>query len=346
VATSLREIADLVDGQLLGDGSIEILRVSGLEEAQPGDLSFLANPRYRRLLKTTRATAVLVPQDVSSAPLPLIQVKNPHLALALVLEHLHPAERPQPGIHPTALIGQGTVIGAGISVGPYTVIEDRVQVGDRAVIGALCAIGPRARIGSETRIYSRVTVREDVQVGERVTIHSGAVIGADGFGYAKTEKGHHKIPQVGTVIVEDDVEIGANVTIDRATLGATRIGRGTKIDNLVQIAHNVQIGRHCILCAQVGISGSTVIGDNVTLAGQAGVGGHLQVGDGATAGGQAGVTRDVPPGTVVSGYPARPHEQAKKREAAALLMPNIIKQLRSLEREVAALRDKSLKKNS
>lgn len=343
---TLREIVDLVDGQLVGDGSIEIVGVAGLEEAQAGDLSFLANPRYRALLGTTKASAVLVPEDVTEAPVALIRTANPYLALAQVLEHLHPPERPQPGIHPTAVIADRTTIGTDVSIGPYAVIEDSVQIREQAIIGALSYLGRGTRIGARTHIYPRVTIRENIRIGERVIIHSGSVIGADGFGYAKTKESYHKIPQVGSVIVEDDVEIGANVTIDRATLGATRIGRGTKIDNLVQIAHNVQIGRNCILCAQVGISGSTVIGDNVTLAGQAGVGGHLKVGNGVMAGGQAGVTRDVAPNTVVSGYPARPHEEAKKREAASILMPRFIKKLRVLEGEIAALRERIIEKKS
>ncbi|MCH7505551.1 UDP-3-O-(3-hydroxymyristoyl)glucosamine N-acyltransferase, partial [PVC group bacterium] len=236
-------------------------------------------------------------------------VENPYYAFACILHLFDDRPKPKPGIHPKAHMGNNVRTGRDVSIGPLAVVEDGAELGDRVTIYPGVYIGPRARIGDDTILYANVTVADGVRIGKRVIVHSGTVIGSDGFGFASHEGRHYKIPQVGSVVVEDDVEIGANVAIDRGALGDTRIGRGTKIDNLVQIAHNVRIGENGLLISQVGISGSVEIGKNVTLAGQTGVAGHLKIGDKVIAGGRAGIAKDVSPGQVVSGAPAIPHRQ-------------------------------------
>ncbi len=335
---TLKELADLVGGEVHGDDNVEIVGVAGIREAKGGDITFLANPKYLEFLETTSASAVIAPSGCESA-VPAIQIDNPYYAYLKVLR-LFAEEKSLTyvaGVHETAVVESEVELGANVCIGPYVHIERGARIGTNVTILSGSFVGRGSVVGDDSFVYPNVTVREGCEVGKRVILHSGVVIGADGFGFAKDNGVHHKIPQIGRVVIEDDVEVGANSTIDRATTGETRIGRGTKIDNLVQIAHNVIIGKHCVIAAQVGISGSTTIGDDVTLAGQAGLQGHINVGDGAVVGGQAGVFGSVDPGAVVSGYPARDHLRATRVLAAVQKLPELLKQVRELEAKLAAL---------
>lgn len=342
---TLGEIAQFVKGELVGDASLEICGVAGLQEAQKGEISFLANPKYKNFLKSTQASAVITNEKIeNSLPFALIKHPNPHLAFSQVVKLFYPEKRDyHTEIHPTAILGKNLKLGESVHIAAYVVVEDEVQIGNRTAVLSGCFIGEKSKIGENSLIYPNVTIRENTIIGNNVIIHSGAVIGSDGFGFAFDGKVHQKIPQIGNVIIEDDVEIGANVTIDRAALGSTRVGQGTKIDNLVQIGHSVEIGENCILVAQVGIGGSTKLGKYVTLGGQAGLVGHIEIGDGASVGAQGGVTKSIPAGTVVSGYPAREHKKAKKIEASLSFLPAYIERIKRLEKEVEQLK-KKLKK--
>ncbi len=337
---TLEEIAKLIDGEIIGNSKTLITGVSGIKEAKEGDITFLANPKYFPLLDASQASAIITSREITSAPKPIIRVDNPSLAFAKVVSLVVPAETLRPkGIHPSAILGKDVKLGKNVAIGAYTVIEDEVQIGEAAVIYSGCFIGHHADIGKDTLIYPNVSIRERVSIGERVVIHSGTVVGSDGFGFATIEGIHQRIPQIGTVIIQDDVEIGANVTIDRARFDKTIIGRGTKIDNLVQIAHNVVVGENSIIVSQAGISGSTKIGKNVTLAGQAGLVGHIEIGDGAIVAAQAGVTKSVPANTFVSGYPAKPHAIAKRVNACIQRLPKLYEKIDALEKEIALLKE-------
>jgi UDP-3-O-[3-hydroxymyristoyl] glucosamine N-acyltransferase len=343
---TLREIAQFINGEVIGDDTVIITGVSGIKEAQPGDITFLANPKYLSLLETTFASAVITSNDPIVISKPIIRTENPSLAFAQIMSLIAPQDLRHPkGIHATALVGRDVSFGKNVGIGAYVVIEDGASVGDNTVVYPGCYIGHHANIGRDTVMYANVSIREKTVVGNRVIIHSGTVIGADGFGYAAINGVHHKIPQVGTVVIEDDVEIGANVTIDRARFDKTIIGKGTKIDNLVQIAHNVVIGEHSIIVAQAGISGSTVIGKGVTLAGQAGLVGHITVGDGAVVAAQAGVTKSVPPGAFVSGYPAKPHDIAKRINACIQNLPRLYETVSALKKKIKELESHKENKN-
>jgi UDP-3-O-[3-hydroxymyristoyl] glucosamine N-acyltransferase len=339
VRKTLKEIAELIDGELVGNALIVITGVSGIKEAREGDITFLANPKYFPLIAQTHASAVITSRDTRAVPKPIIRTDNPSLAFAKVISSFAvPLKITLPkGIHPTAILGKNVTLGKNVAIGAYTVIEDEVSIGNNTIIYAGCFIGHHTEIGSDTLIYPRVSIRERITVGKRVIIHSGTVVGSDGFGFVTIDGLHHKIPQTGTVQVGDDVEIGANVTIDRARFDKTVIGSGTKIDNLVQIAHNVVIGENSIIVAQVGISGSTIIGRGVTLAGQAGLVGHITVGDGAIVAAQAGVTKSVPPNTTVSGYPAKPHALAKRLNACIQNLPSLYNTIAELKRKIEEL---------
>jgi len=340
MSMTLREIAELVGGELFGDGNIIIEGVGSLSEAEKGEITFLASARYRNLVSETNASAIIIGQEVELPEIPSVRTKNPYLAFAQVMKVLLPPQGLPRGIHKTCILGKSVKLGKDVGIGAYVVIGDGVTIGDRTVILPASYIGDKAVIGTDVLIYSNVTVREEVIIGDNVIIHPGAVIGSDGFGYV-TEKGkHHKIPQVGTVEIENGVEIGANVTIDRATMGKTLIGAGTKIDNLVQIGHNVKIGKNCLIVSQVGISGSSAVGNNVILAGQAGLVGHITIGDNAIVGAQAGVTKSVPANTTVSGYPAREHRTAQKMQAQLLRLPKLYKQVEELKKEIKEIREK------
>jgi len=335
---TLGKIADTVKGKLVGDPSIVITGISGIKEARKGDITFLANSKYQRLMKITRASAIITSRDLADSDKPLIITANPSLAFSKVVELVYPNHIGYPkGIHPSAVISKSAKIGKNVSIGPNVIIENNVSVGNNTLIYGGCYIGSFTVIGQDCLIYPNVTIREKIEIGRHVIVHSGTVIGSDGFGFATVRGVQKKITQIGAVVIEDDVEIGANVTIDRARFDKTVIGKGTKIDNLVQIAHNVVIGKNCIIVAQVGISGSTTIGKGVILAGQAGLVGHITVGDGAIVAAQAGVTKSVPKGTKVSGYPAKPHQTAKKVNACVQRLPEMYRRVKELEERIKQL---------
>jgi UDP-3-O-[3-hydroxymyristoyl] glucosamine N-acyltransferase len=342
MATTLKEIAKLIDGEVIGDETVAVSGVSGIQEAGSADITFLANPKYLAYLDKTKAAAVITSRDIKACLKPMIRVDNPSLAFTKVVSFILPQDLRHPsGIHPSAVIGKNVKLGKNTAIGPLVVIEDDVSIGDKTVIYPFCYIGRQAKIGSDTLIYSNVSIREGVSIGDSVIIHSGAVLGSDGFGFVTVEGRHHKIPQTGTVVVEDEVEIGANVTIDRARFDKTVIGRGTKIDNLVQIAHNVVIGKNCLIVAQVGISGSTTIGNNVILAGQVGIVGHITIADNSIVMAQSGVSKSLPPDSVVWGTPAKPAALAKKISACIQNLPKMHEILRELKNKIESLEKKN-----
>lgn len=331
------EIAVVVGGTWEGGSDPDLTGVAPLERASSTDLSFLAHPRYQTYVDASRAGAILVSSALEARTpehLPRIIVADVHRALAELLPRLYPATETPPGIHPTAIVGRNVRIGAGVAIGPYAVIGDRVVIGDGARIGAHAVMGDDCDLGSDVVLHPHVTLYPRVQLGARCILHTGVRVGVDGFGYAFTGTGHRKVPQIGRCVIGSDVEIGANTTIDRGSIGATEIGNGVKIDNLVHIAHNVRIGDLSVIVAQVGIAGSTVIGKGVTLAGQAGIPGHITIGDGATIAAQAGVFGDVPPGETWSGYPARPHRESLRSQAGLARLPRILERIRALERAI------------
>lgn len=342
---TLKEIAEFVHGEISGDANTVITGVAGIEDASCGELTFLANPKYRPFLDRTGASAVITSREIESASKPIIRTDNPSLAFVKAVSFIMPAEHAHPrGIHETAVVGKNVRLGKDAAVGAYTVIEDGVSIGDKTVIYPHCYIGRNCRIGGGGLLYSNVSVREEASIGERVIIHSGTVIGSDGFGFATVEGVHHKIPQVGTVVIEDDVEIGANVAIDRARFDKTVIGKGTKIDNLVHIAHNVKVGKNCLIVAQVGISGSTTIGNNVILAGQVGLVGHIEIGDNCIVMAQSGVSKSMAPGTVAWGYPAKPANIAKRVNASVQNLHRLYDTVAGLKKKIEEL-ESQLKKN-
>jgi UDP-3-O-[3-hydroxymyristoyl] glucosamine N-acyltransferase len=331
----LGELAVLVGGQLEGDADLMIRGVAGIREAQPGDITFVANPRYEEFVSDTRASAIIAGRSLH-ARIPLIRIDNPYFAYFQVLNLFagDTAARYARGIHPQAAVDPTARIGRDVSIGPFCHVSAGASVGDGTTLVASVFVGERTQIGERCLIYSNVTIREECRLGNRVILQPGVVIGSDGFGYARQGATYHKVPQVGCVIIEDDVEIGANSCVDRATTGETRIGRGTKIDNLVQVAHNVTIGENTAIAALVGISGSTEIGRNVTMGGQAGVGGHITVGDAVVVGGRSGVTKSVPAGITVSGFPAREHSVARRIHAHMAMLPELFRRVKELERRM------------
>ncbi|MCX5707088.1 MAG: UDP-3-O-(3-hydroxymyristoyl)glucosamine N-acyltransferase [Candidatus Omnitrophica bacterium] len=342
---TLRELAQLVGGEVVGDENIVITGASGIKEACQGDITFLANPKYSPLLTTTGASAVITSRDASSPTKAIIRVENPSLAFAKVISLIAPDDIKHPkGIHPTAVLGKNVKLGCDVALGPYVVVDDDVWIGDKTIIYSGSFIGKSSKIGDSVLIYPNVSIRERITIGNRVIIHSGAVIGSDGFGFVTAENKHYKIPQVGVVEICDDVEIGANVTIDRARFDKTVVGKGTKIDNLVHIAHNVIIQENCFIVAQVGISGSTVIGNNVILAGQAGLVGHITIGDNAVVTAQSGVSKSVPANTMVSGYPARPFMTSQRINACIQNLPKLFNLVKELKNKIEELQAKLAEK--
>ena len=333
----LNYVAKKLGAVLEGSGEVEITGVAGLNEATEGHITFMNEKRFTQL-EQTRASAVIVPLNAPKVGVPLLRAKNPRLAFARAIE-LFTVKPYQPtGIHERAVIGQNVVIGKDPSIHPNVVISDEVKIGDRVTIYPGAWIGKGTTIGDDAVIYSNVSIRENLQIGNRVIIHAGATIGSDGFGYVTDEGIHRKIPQVGGVIIGDDVEIGANSTIDRATLGNTVIKRGTKIGNLVHVAHNVTIGEHCFLIAQVGIAGSCTLGNYVVLAGQVGLADHIRIGDRAMVSAQSGVIKDIEPGQVMGGYYAMPQREWLKVQALIPKLPELKKKVSDLESQVQELR--------
>ncbi|HOD66174.1 MAG TPA: UDP-3-O-(3-hydroxymyristoyl)glucosamine N-acyltransferase [candidate division Zixibacteria bacterium] len=332
MAFTVAYLAERVGGTVAGDGSVEIGAAAPIETAGPGDISFIANPRYARFLATTRAGAVVVSPQTECPRLPLIRHAQPYLAFACILDLLYPDERlVAPGIDPRAVVAAGAVVDPTAGVGALCHIREGVRIGAGTELVSSVFVGRDVVVGDNCRIYPGVCLMDGTRLGNNVIIHSSTVIGSDGFGFAPSPTGLKKIKQVGWVEIDDDVEIGSNCSVDRGALGPTRIGRGTKIDNLVQIAHNVEIGRHAIIVSQVGISGSTRVGNGVVLAGQVGLVGHIEVGDGVQVGAQSGVARSVPAGKKVFGSPARDLAETGRIEAALVRLPELLKRVRRLE---------------
>jgi len=333
----LGAIAAELGGTLTGDPACEISGVAGVDEAGPSDLTFLADRRYAELAVRTRAAAILVAAPEPGLPCPAILVPDPLAAFLTIAARFHPAVAPAPGIHPSAVIGPGVELGTGVAIGAHVVLEAGAKIGDRTILDPLTYVGAQAVLGPECRLYPAAVVREGCVLGARVIVQPGAVIGADGFGFRTQGGVHHKVPQLGRVVIEDDVEIGAGCTIDRATFGETRIGRGTKFDNLVHVGHNVRIGDHSLIVAQVGIGGSTTLGRHVVLAGQVGIVGHLTIGDQVQIGAGSGVMHSIPAGSKMWGAPAMPVNEAKRVFAATRRGPEMLKEIAALKRELAEL---------
>jgi UDP-3-O-[3-hydroxymyristoyl] glucosamine N-acyltransferase len=337
----VKDIAKLLGGELVGSGDAEINGINGINEAREGELAFLLDSGLGELLDSTNASCVVVPKDVRrSCAKPIIKVENPSISFSRAVNTLMPDRIPHPkGISPQAVVSPKARLGAQVAFGPYVVVEDGAEIGDKTVIYPFCYIGRNTRIGKDCVVYPGVTLREEITIGDRVVIHPGTVVGSDGFGYDIQKDGTHvKIPQVGTVVIEDDVELGACVTIDRARFKKTVIGSGTKIDNLVQIAHNVVMGPNCMIAAQAGISGSTELGRNVTFGGQVGVADHLKIGDFVKAGGKSGISKSFPANTVLFGYPAKPVDKIRDILASIGLLPKLFKRVRELEAKIEKLK--------
>ncbi len=335
---TLGELAEALGAELKGgDPSAEVLGIAGLEEVGPGQISYVQDARLLRRGEATPALALIAPEDCASEIKPLLSTADPRLAFAHALRILVPAGPPLQGVHPTAVIGEDVALGEGAAVGAHAVVGDGARLGARVQIHPLAIVGRGAQIGDDSIIHPHVTLYEGVRLGARVIVHAGSVVGSAGFGYVEDGEKLLHIPHVGTVVIEDEVEIGAGVTIDRATTGATVIGRGTKIDNLVHVAHNVKIGRNCVVAGQTGFSGSVTLGDGVVLAGQTGVADHVTVGRGAKAGARAAITRDIPDGVTVLGNPARPLGEQLRIEAALGKLPELRREMRKLAARIAAL---------
>lgn len=333
---SCSQLATRLGGTVAGDAGLILSGFAPADSAKPGDLTFAENDTYFTRADQSAAAAILVSGDyTSTSGKTLIRVSNARTAFAQILPLFFPEPEFAPGIHPSAVVAASAVIDATAHIGPQCVVGERVRIGPGAVLQSLVSVGDDCVIGEASRLFPNVTVYPRSVLGRRVRIHSGSVIGADGFGYVFDQGQHRKVPQVGQVILHDDVEIGACVTIDRAALGATVLGRGTKVDNLVQIAHNVTIGEHCIVVSQVGIAGSTKVGNYVTIAGQAGLAGHLRIGDRVTIGAKAGVMNHIPEGQSWLGAPARPDRDMKRQLIAIERLPDLVRRVQELERKLA-----------
>jgi UDP-3-O-[3-hydroxymyristoyl] glucosamine N-acyltransferase len=335
----LKELAEWVGGIVLGDGEVEISRVAAIEDAQSGEITFIAHPKYLSKLGETKASAVIVSKEVTQANKSLLCVTNPYLAFAKILTLFSQKTYQPKGIDPNTWISPTAHLGKDLSIYPFVYIGDRCQIGDRVIIYSGVYVGENSSIGEESILYPHVSLYSGTVIGKRVILHSGVVVGSDGFGYVKEEMRNVKIPQVGGVTIEDDVEIGANTTIDRGGLGKTIIRRGVKIDNLVQVAHNVVIGEDSIVVAQVGISGSAKIGRNVILAGQVGVVDHIEIGDNIRVGAQSGVTHDLASNQGYTGSPALPHREFLRAATVFPKLPEMRKTLLEIEKRLKKIEE-------
>jgi UDP-3-O-[3-hydroxymyristoyl] glucosamine N-acyltransferase len=337
----LSELCTLLQGELVGNGDIEITSLAKIQEAKEGDLTFLANPKYAKYLENTKASAVLVTKADSVKNITHIIVDEPYLSFQKALNIIYPENNQRfKGIHPSAVIGKNTTIAEGVNIAPLVYIGTNVQIGENTTIYPGCAIIDGAKIGKNCLLFSNVNVYDDCEIQDNVIIHSGVVIGSDGFGFAPNGRKYDKIPQVGNVVIESDVEIGANTTIDRATVGETRIKQGSKLDNLVQVAHNVVVGENTVIASQSGISGSTKIGEHVTIAGQVGIVGHIEVGDDAILAAQSGISKNVPNAEIMFGTPAIPLAKQKKIEVIVRQLPEMRKKFKIMEKTIDELVDK------
>lgn len=334
MAFTIAEIARQLGGEIVGDGTVALLGFAPASSARQGDLTFAENESYLARAEASAASAILVDGDTTSSSKTLIRVANARIAFAKALAIFFPEADHPAGIHPTAVVDPSAQIDPTAAIGAYCIVQGKVRIGPRVVLHGHNFLGESSRLGEATQLFPHVVLYPRTEVGCRCRIHAGAVIGSDGFGYVLDGQEHRKVPQVGQVIIQDDVEIGANVTIDRGALGPTQIGRGTKIDNLVQLGHNVALGEHCLLVAQVGIAGSTKIGNYATLAGQAGIAGHLKIGDRVVVAAQSGVMHDIPSGERWLGAPARPDRQMKRQFIAMQQLPDWIRRIQELERRL------------
>jgi len=335
----LSEIARKIGCRVTGPDDVEIYRVAGIDEAGPGDLTFVSNRKYVSRIKTTRASAIILDEDIPPVPIPSIRTGDPYFAFARALELFFVSVGPEPGVHPAAIIAEDVTLGPNPSIGAYAVIGKGCKLGARVTIHPHVVLYPGVCVGDDSVLHSQVTVREGCILGRRVILQNGVVIGSDGFGFAPTKDGSfYKICQTGRVVIEDDVEIGANSTVDRAAVGDTTIRRGSKLDNLVQIGHGARVGEDCVLAAQVGLAGSTHLGNGVWVGGQVGFAGHLEVGDKAIITAQSGTSHDVPPGAVISGSPAFENSTWLRSTAAFAKLPQLVRKVRELEKEIQRLK--------
>jgi UDP-3-O-[3-hydroxymyristoyl] glucosamine N-acyltransferase len=335
----LSEIARILHCRMTGDEDVDIFRVSGIDEAGPGDITFVANRKYISHIKGTRASAIILGEDAPPASIPSLRTDDPYLAFARALEIFFVPVLPDAGVHPTAIIAEGVKIPEDVSIGSYAVIGRGCSIACGVVIHSHVVLYPDVTIGRDSVLHAHVVVREGCLLGQRVVLQNGVVVGSDGFGFAPTRDGSfYKICQTGRVIIEDDVEIGANTTIDRAAVGETIIRRGAKLDNLIQIGHGAQVGEDSVLAAQVGLAGSTRLGKGVWVGGQVGFAGHLEVGDRAVITAQSGTSHDIPPGKVVSGSPAFDNSAWLRSTAAFAKLPQLMRKIRDLEKEILQLK--------
>ena len=334
----LKDLAERLGCRLEGDGEIEISRVAGIQDAGAGDITFLANPKYEKLLRSTKSSAVILREGAPAAPCAMLRAADPYLAFARAVGMFAPQWRPAPGVHALAAVAADARLGADVSIGPFVAVGEGASIGARTVVLPNVTIGAGSRIGADCVVHSNVAIRERVTIGDRVILQNGVVVGGDGYGFVRRGDGtHEKIPQAATVVIEDDVELGANTTVDRPAVGETRIQAGAKIDNLVQIGHGVTVGRNVLMAAQVGIAGSTHVADDVIFGGQVGVGGHLTIGRGAIAVGQSGVTNSLDPGVMVAGYPAIDSREWRKASVIFRRLPELKRRIEELEARVAEL---------
>ena len=336
IAYQVRELAEMVGGEVVGDSEFEVKGIEGLVKEEPATITFAENDKFFVAAEKSGTAVIIVPESVVESSKILIKVKNPRLAYARIAGLFAPQIFEQPGIAHSAVLAESAKIGSNVSIHPQVVIGEGAEVGDNVMLGAGVYLGPGVVIGANTVIHPNVVIEYNTIIGSNVIIHAGTVIGADGYGYVSDQKGHHKIPQLGKVIIEDEVEIGANVTIDRGTIDPTIIGKGTKIDNLVQIAHNVEVGSECLIIAQVGIAGSTKLGKRVILAGKTGVAGHLSIGENTVIASGSVVTKNTPAAVFYSGNPAHDHRAELREQAARRKLPDLLKRVKKLEEQIKA----------